>query len=122
MLGEPVGRRPWRAADGPQTHPGETEDMCAALQTDRPEQAADFAYEGLLAMAQEIGPPDLSGLTEVLTEAGGCSGEQLDHEDARPTPGSPYGPWPPSPGRHLCGWRCSAGMSRLPGGAQSAMT
>ncbi|MGW9460890.1 hypothetical protein ACWG5N_33630 [Streptomyces globisporus] len=58
-----------------------TEEMCAALQADRPEQAADFVFEDLVAMAREIGPPDLSGLTSVLSSVGGCSGQQLDHED-----------------------------------------
>ncbi|MFC9949968.1 hypothetical protein ACFVIN_05395 [Streptomyces prasinus] len=59
-----------------------TEEMCAALQADRPEQAGDFILEDLVAMAREMGPPDLSGLTEALTAmGGGCSGLQLDHQD-----------------------------------------
>ncbi|MFE7570669.1 hypothetical protein ACFU76_27540 [Streptomyces sp. NPDC057539] len=32
-------------------------------------------------MAREMGPPDLTGLTQALTAMGGCSGRQLDHED-----------------------------------------
>ncbi|MFJ7023475.1 MULTISPECIES: hypothetical protein [unclassified Streptomyces] len=58
-----------------------TEEMCAALQAERPEQAGDFVFEDLVAMGREMGAPDLSGLGAVLSSMGGCSGRQLDHED-----------------------------------------
>jgi hypothetical protein len=59
-----------------------TKEMCTALQADRPEQAADFVFEDLVALSTEMGPPDLSGLTNVLAAMGeGCPGLQLDHED-----------------------------------------
>ncbi|MFF6815157.1 hypothetical protein ACFZAG_35520 [Streptomyces sp. NPDC012403] len=58
-----------------------TEEMCATLQADRPEQAGDFVFEDLIAMCREMGPPDLSGFAAALATMGGCSGRQLDHED-----------------------------------------
>ncbi|MBC2901888.1 hypothetical protein [Streptomyces cupreus] len=59
-----------------------TEEMCAALQADRPDQADHFVFKDLVAMSREMGPPDLSGLAGVLTTMdGGCSGLKLDHED-----------------------------------------
>jgi hypothetical protein len=59
-----------------------TQEMCTALQADRPEQADDFVFEDLVALAREMGPPDLTGLAAALTAMGGdCTGLQLDHVD-----------------------------------------
>lgn len=58
-----------------------TKEMCAALQADPPEQAADFFCNDLVALANEMGPPDFSSFAEPLTVGGGYSGIQLDHED-----------------------------------------
>jgi hypothetical protein len=73
-----VGSDGWPLINGHRV----TEEMCAALQADRPDQAADFVFGDLVAMAREMGPPDLSGLAGALSATGGgCSGLQLDHQD-----------------------------------------
>jgi hypothetical protein len=72
-----------------------TEEMCAAIQAERPDQADYFVYEDIIDMARELGGPDFGGpLFEGFTgggsqfnpslfgsSTGGCSGRQLDHKD-----------------------------------------
>ncbi|MEV6179897.1 hypothetical protein [Streptomyces sp. NPDC052015] len=38
-----------------------TEEMCAALQAERPNQAEHFVYEDLVEMALVMGPPEFDG-------------------------------------------------------------
>ncbi|MEU8974775.1 hypothetical protein AB0D11_36895 [Streptomyces monashensis] len=54
-----------------------TEEMCAALKADRPEQAGNFVFENLVAMAGEMGSHDPSG----LAAGGSCPDTRVDHED-----------------------------------------
>jgi hypothetical protein len=58
-----------------------TREMCQALQAERPDQAGHFTYEDIVAMAQELGPPNFEIPEKVFETIGadGCSGIQLDH-------------------------------------------
>ncbi|MCW2899232.1 MAG: hypothetical protein JWO67_1497 [Streptosporangiaceae bacterium] len=58
-----------------------TEEMCAALQADRPAHADHFVFEDIVEMAETLGPPQFEGMADVLGAVGGCSGLQLDHKD-----------------------------------------
>ncbi|WP_346136323.1 hypothetical protein [Streptomyces carpaticus] len=72
-----VGEDGWPLLNGHRV----TQEMCAALQRERPEEAADFEYEHLVAMAEVMGPPDVSGLDTILAATAECCGRQLDHQD-----------------------------------------
>ncbi|MFE5773693.1 hypothetical protein ACFQ7O_35665 [Streptomyces sp. NPDC056485] len=52
-----AGRDGWPLMNGHRV----TEEMCEALQAERPEEAHDFQFADLVAMAEMMGPPTFHG-------------------------------------------------------------
>ncbi len=81
-----------------------TEEVCAALRSDRPDRAADFVFEDLVAMAGEMGHPPQRPRRRTRRRGG--------REGGRPGPGA----GPPADRRAACAPHAPGAARRTRGG------